>query len=265
MKGINILEGIAELIVKAVMLFIYVPKTLYKIIKDPQWVPNYIADQTAEEEPYKDYVAPVFLYIFSGLAPYTLVPKETLLELADKNDGTITDMLMDPATLTRAAIFICVPMIVAFFTELIKSTDLSRTGLEQNFYIQCYYMVPFVIMLQLRWVFDQLKSTLGEYWSYLFWPLLILTVFWLLLAEIDFLSGKLQRNWKKIIAVLLLSIILILVVTDSIGLKLVRAFKFSDKELTEIFPILILLATTIIYIVAWGKKYIDWNNKRKKN
>lgn len=266
MRGINILEGIADLIVKGVMLLIYVPKTLYKIIKDPRWVPNYIADQTADEEPYKDYVAPVFLYIFSGLAPYALVSKEILLrELADNNDGTISGMLLDSATLTRAAIFICVPMIVAFFTELVKSTNLSRTSLEQNFFVQCYYMVPFVLMLQLRWVFHQFEDSLGQYGLYLVYALLILTVFWLLFTEINFLSGKLQGNWKKIIAVLLLSTILILVVTDSIGLKLVKAFEFSDKDLTEIFPLLILLATTIIYGVAWGKKYIDWNNKRKKN
>ncbi len=266
MKGINILEGIADLLVKLLMLVIYVPKTLYKILKDPEWVQQFIPEESSKKEKSQEYVSPIFLYILTVMAPLALVPIAALTALAENEVKSFSDWLQDPETLLRAATFICIPLIIAFFSELIKSSSFSRSSLEQNFFVQCYYFAPLVLVVQLRWVFDINGYYLGEYDLHHFlFPLLIITGIWLLLVQIKFLSKKLEGNIKAIIAVFLLSTILIFVITDSIGIKISEKLSIQSEWLETGITILLLLSITSLYCVALIKKYILWKKRKTKD
>ncbi|MGB5357763.1 MAG: hypothetical protein WBN11_13825 [Eudoraea sp.] len=255
MKGINILQGIADLLVQVLMLLIYVPKTLFKILKDPEWVCQFIPAESSKKEASQEYVSPVFLYIITVLIPYALVPVEALIESAKNKEKTFSEMLQDPDTLLRAAIFISIPLIVAFFSELFKSASFSRASLEQNFLIQCYYFAPLVALVQMRYVFEYNEHSLAEN---ILIPLIIITLIWLLLVEIDFLKKKLEGNIKDTFAVLLLSIFFILILTDHIGLKLADKLECSSDWLTSGIPILIAGSITTLYCFALIKKIVIW-------
>jgi len=266
MKGINILKGIGDLLVQVLMLVIYVPKTLYKILKDPEWVPQFISEESSKKEASQEYVSPVFLYILTVLAPYALVPIEALIGSAENKNITYSEMVQDPDTLIRAATFICIPLIIAFFSELFKSTSFSRTTLEQNFFIQSYYLAPLVGVVQLRYVFEYNKYTLGEYsLDYFLIALIIITGFWLLWVQINFLIKKLEGNIKATIAVLLLSIILIFVITDHIGFKIAECFGYTSDWLASVIPIFLLLSITTLYCVVLVKKYFLWKKGKTKS
>lgn len=264
MNAVVILEGIADLIVKVLLLIIFLPKTLYKIISDPRWVPNYIREKVAKKGTYSDYVSPIFLYILTGLAPYLFVPVEVLSEFTDGNDGSITKMVQDPDTLIRAATFFCIPLLFAFSTELFRSADFSRKSIERNLLVQCYYFAPLVLVVQIRWVFEYKSYSLAGYdMELLIMPLLMLIGFWLLAVEIKYLLKELRQSKRKVALVLALSTLLIFAATDSIGIKVAERFGISGVSLERADALILLLVTTVLYIMAFAKLFLDWRKRKK--
>ena len=260
MIAINILEGIADLIVKFLMLIIYIPKTLYKILKEPSWVPQYIGTGKSNKEMSSDYVAPVFLYIFSGLAPYALVPIETLSDLADNTSGNFSEILQNPVTFIRAALFICIPLIFVVITEVVRKGKFERDGIEKDFLSQCYYFSPLVVMVQIRWVCETKAYTIGAISvEYIVLPLLILTVLWLMLVEYKFLLEKFNKNKKKVVSTVLISSLIIFVITDSIGLKIGQKIGLTSNDLEGASALLLVLFLIVLYCLALFKNF----NKKK--
>lgn len=264
MNAVVILESIADLIVKVLLLIIFLPKTLYKIIKDPKWVPRYIRDDSRAKGSFQDYVSPVFLYILTGLAPYALVPVEVLTDLTD-GGASITKMIQDPDTVIRAATFFCVPLLFAFTTELFRANKFSRKSIEHYLLIQCYYFAPLVLVVQIRWVFEYKSYTmLGYDMQQFILPLLIITGIWLFAVQINFLIKELKKSTKKIALVMLISSVLIFAATDSIGLKIGERLGFSGESLEKADALILLLVTMGLYISALVKMYLEWRKGKKK-
>lgn len=262
MNAVVILESIADLIVKVLLLIIFLPKTLYKIIKDPLWVPRYIRDESRAKGSFKDYVSPIFLYILTGLAPYALVPVEVLTDLTQSGTGNITKMIQDPNVLIRAATFFCIPLLFAFCTELFRANKFSRKSIEHYLLIQCYYFAPLVLVVQIRWIFEYKSYSLFGYDMQQFIiPLLLITGFWLAAVLFQFLYRELNRNIKKILTVMLLSSVLIFAATDSIGLKIAENLGFSGESLEKADALILLLATMALYIAALVKMFMQWRNR----
>lgn len=264
MNAVVILEGIADLIVKVLLLIIFLPKTLYKIISDPRWVPNYIREKVTKKGAYSDYVSPIFLYILTGLAPYLFVPVEVLSEFTDGNDGSITKMVQDPDTLIRAATFFCIPLLFAFSTELFRSAEFSRKAIERNLLVQCYYFSPLVLVAQIRWVFEYKSYTIAGYdMEVLIMPLLMVISLWLLVVEIMYLFKELRQRKRKVVLVLALSTLLIFAATDSVGLKIAERFGISGESLERADALILLLVTTVLYVMAFARMYLDWRRSKK--
>ncbi len=260
MIAINILEGIADLIVKFLMLVIYIPKTLYKILKEPNWVPKYIATGKSNKEMSSDYVAPVFLYIFSGLAPYALVPIETLSDLADNSGSNFSEILQNPVTFIRAAMFICIPLIFVVITELVAKGKFKRDSIEKDFLTQCYYFSPLVVMVQMRWVCDTKAYTIGTIpVKLIVLPLLVLTILWLLLVEYKFLLEKFNNKIKKVVNTVIISSLIIFIITDSIGLKIGQKIGLSSKDLEGVSALLLVVFFIALYSFALYKNFKNRN------
>lgn len=69
---IDIFESIEQFAYKVLIWIILAPKTLGKIIIEPQWAPNYITKELKEKEinRFDDYFSPVFLIILVSLLPF---------------------------------------------------------------------------------------------------------------------------------------------------------------------------------------------------
>ena len=264
MNAVVILEGIADLIVKVLLLIIFLPKTLYKIIKEPVWVPKYIRDESRAKGSFQDYVSPIFLYILTGLAPYALVPVEVLTDLTD-GGSSITKMIQDPDTVIRAATFFCIPLLFAFCTELFRANKFSRKSIEHYLLIQCYYFAPLVLVVQIRWVFEFKSYSLFGYDMQQFILLLLLiTGVWLFVVQLTFLLKELKRNTKKIILVMLISSVLIFAATDSIGLKIGKRLGISGESLEKADALILLMVTMGLYATAMVKMFLQWRKKEEK-
>jgi len=70
---IDFLDSIEKLAYKILLWIILIPKTLWRIITDPAWVPAYIKGQLADKEsPFDEHISPVFLLLVVGVVPALL-------------------------------------------------------------------------------------------------------------------------------------------------------------------------------------------------
>ena len=64
MNILNFLEGIEKLVVELLLWIIFVPKTLFKILADPEWVPGYVEKEVAKEsDRFNNYISPILLFL----------------------------------------------------------------------------------------------------------------------------------------------------------------------------------------------------------
>ena len=68
------LEGFEKLAYQILIWFIMIPKTLWKIISDPSWVPGYVQKELAPNEVarFDDYFSPIILFLFVSLVPFVV-------------------------------------------------------------------------------------------------------------------------------------------------------------------------------------------------
>lgn len=62
MNFINIIEGIERLVVNLMFWIIFIPKSIYKIVTNPKWVPGYVsAELEKDKDRFKDFMSPIVL------------------------------------------------------------------------------------------------------------------------------------------------------------------------------------------------------------
>ena len=70
---LGLLEGIEKLAFKILVWIILIPKTLWRIITDPSWVPHYVQRELKQEKsPFDEHISPVFLLLIVGVIPAIL-------------------------------------------------------------------------------------------------------------------------------------------------------------------------------------------------
>ena len=93
---IDILKGIEKLAVELLMWLIYIPKTIYKIIKDPNWVMDYVHVELTKEEKFKAYMSPVLLFLGVSVVLFVLLDSGMLTSPAyDQKSNSISDQIQD--------------------------------------------------------------------------------------------------------------------------------------------------------------------------
>ena len=201
------------------MLVIYIPKTLFKILKDPVWVPRYIAEEDKKDPAYRDFVAPLLLYICLSLVPYALVPTG-LVTIPEINK--ILEILQTSDAFMVGAIFIAIPLTFAFLTELFTVGSFSRSSVEYYLYIQFYFFAPFVLAVQMRYVLeilDPLEPLENPLMNLYVLCVLAPVIVWLVGVQFNFLIKEFSGSVIKAISVVGLGILMIFIVTNSIGIK----------------------------------------------
>ncbi len=279
MNIIDILKGIENLVVQLLLLIIYIPKTIIKIIRDPSWVPGYISEENAKTPRYLDYVSPVLLYLIIALVPYAIFPDKSTLK---PDPDSIITALQSSEGMVRGIIFMAIPMSFAFFIELFRSNTFSRVNIERLLYIQCYFFTPFIFAIQIRWLLsilysDSTNSCLAYIINFVIITVCVATLIWLVFVQWKFLKEELSSKIAKVLKVLIISLILIIFITSPItDYNLLKELVCSGvwrniyscdlgiKCFVDLQPIgiLITLIVLIIYGYAFIMRLLSWNKQR---
>lgn len=211
---IDLLKGIEKLAVELLLWFIYVPKTIYKIIKDPNWVPVYVHDELTKEDKFKGYMSPVLLFLGITVVLFVLLDSGVITSPDyDQKSISFSERIQDVVGL----LFLTIPLFFALFTEIFRNGGLKKEALMQNLYVQCYYLSPVMLSLFAYLIADQFDwESTGTYINVSQTPLYLfsLTVLWFVIVQVKYISAELR--YKKVIS---LGIVLLWVMIIGAGLS----------------------------------------------
>ena len=194
MNIINIIKGIELLAVELLLWIIYVPKTLYKIIKDPSWAPLYIKEQLSIKDKFKTYMSPVLLFLAISVVLFVLLDSGLIVTSNyDDSGGSFGQRLQGPAGL----LFLALPLLFGLVIELFRKGGIKRDNILQSLYVQCYYFSPLMLSFfayMLADQFDWENVTEDTYLAMV--PLLffLLTLLWFIIIQVNYISRELRYN-----------------------------------------------------------------------
>ena len=190
MNIINILKGIENLAIELLLWIIYIPKTLFKIIKDPYWVPDYVSDELKNDDKFTNYMSPVLLYLGNSVILFVISDM-----IGSKKE---MDFLKEVQGI-EGLIFLVLPLLLALIIELFRKGPFNRGSILRGLFIQCYYFSPLMLALFAFNISD------AFYWTTMDSPfasliplfLFLLTCLWFIIVEIRFISKDLGFNKFK--------------------------------------------------------------------
>ena len=191
MNIINILEGIEKLVVELLLWILFIPKTLFKIITDPNWVPIYIKEELDKKsERFDDYISPVLLFLTSSVVLFTIADN------IPSPDKILADLQGSKGLLVGLG-FLSLPLLFSLATEIFRPTKFTRKNMLRIFYIQCFYFSPLTLSFFAGALLfpllpeEELVITLSTF-------ILLISIFMLfLIAEVKLIARELQiGKWK---------------------------------------------------------------------
>lgn len=225
MNIVNIIEGIERLVVSLLFWIIFIPKSIFKIVSNPKWVPGYVTGELDKEsDRFKDFMSPIILYLLNSVFlvfVYIFIKRDVLkdINVISKSDvtsfwdkivagldisGDMITTLSGSYGFVAASLFLSFPLFFGLIIELFKRADLSRENLRRTTYIQCYYFSPLSFTFFLI-IFS--SSLLEEMEQNIMVITFLIFSIWFTITQIKFISNELGKKvyWSSLIYFVILS------------------------------------------------------------
>jgi hypothetical protein len=206
----NILAGLEKLVVEILLWLLFVPKTLFKVVADPGWVPSYVdAELAKDKERFDNYMSPILLFFICSVVIFVVgdivVFSDTTADGEDKLSN-VAKSLQGTTGYIAALGFLSLPLLFSLGSELFRGKPLTRTSVERALYIQCFYFSPFVLSAMAT----DLYETSPKLQDYIIWMLLPLSL-WFVVVEVRLFAQERHIGWVKAVGVLVLCLFTALV------------------------------------------------------
>jgi len=162
----NILAGLEKLVVELLLWILFIPKTLYKVVSDPEWVPGYV-DAELDREPdqesdrFDSYLSPIPLFFTCSVVLFVILAEleETASEGLKPN--VLLDSLQGNTGILAALGFLSLPLLFSLGVEMVRREVLTRQRIQRSMYIQCFYFSPLILSFLGLGLFLEMESLLG--------------------------------------------------------------------------------------------------------
>lgn len=219
MNIISILKGIENLAIELLLWVIYIPKTIFKIIKDPYWVSGYVDAELKKKDKFINYMSPVLMYLGTTVI---------LFVISDMIGSTKEKDFLNEVQGLEGLLFLILPLLLALIVELFRKSSFNRLAILRGLYIQCYYFSPLMLALFAFNISD------AFYWSTLDSPfaslmplfLFLLTFLWFIIVEVKYISNDLGFTKFKGFGVFFIWFLLLFI-------SLVYYFVITDTDVNE--------------------------------
>jgi len=142
MNILDILEGIEKLLVELLLWIILIPKTLFKIITDPNWVSGYVEEELAKtSERFDNYISPILLFLTSSVVFFIIADQDI------PNAKKALEALQGSKGILAALGFLSLPLLFSLATESFRQAGFTRKGIQRILYIQCFYFSPLTLSI----------------------------------------------------------------------------------------------------------------------
>lgn len=197
------LTSLENLVVEIALWIVLVPKTLWRVFKEPRALTAMTTEAQVAAESAGEYVSPVLLWLLSGVLP--AVPS---IATGFGGPEWIAHPLMaglgvEPKIASVATLLLMGPLAFASAQTLIARKVFSRQSLRTPFAVQCGCFAPFLFLYSIA-LQAKILAVVTRY-DWILEPLSIvlfaMSVLWFLRAEVLILRAGLPGRWRPILAV----------------------------------------------------------------
>jgi hypothetical protein len=222
-----ILTTLENLVVEVALWVLLVPKTLWRVVKEPTALPTLTSEADAATQSSGEYVSPILLWLLVGVLP--LVPL-----VATKSGGPewiahplMASLGVEPKIASVATLLLMGPLAIAAAQTLMARKVFSRQSLRTPFAVQCGCFAPLLFLYALA-LHARVLAVVTPY-DWILEPLsialLICGALWFLVAELLLLRTELYGAWRAV-SVLLFGLLLwfVLVLASKFALLILGVF-----------------------------------------
>lgn len=258
MNYIGIFESLEKIITGILFWFIFIPKTIYKIIVNPRWVYQYIEEQSKKSsDRYINHISPIILFILSSVLLFVFYEYLILTYFKDTagyaafNFGydtskDVTANINSHKGLMAGIAFLSIPLFFSLVLGLLSKVAITRETLYRLFSVNCYYLTPvsityFIVLIGTQ--FDPEDLYLPH-----FSIALIGSLLWFAFAQTNFIKKELNvKAWKAFVLFLVLFVVvmsgiilLALIVSGEIAVDGAMIFR-TAADFVIVFLVFIIL------------------------
>jgi len=139
MNFLDILKSIEQAVYEIMLWVIMIPKTIFKIIRYPSKVPDYIQAELEKDEKkqFADNMSPVILWLLLVIIPAYMLIRHFFTNLPQYITSKPENYLFYITTICIS--FLLTPALVI---HLFDKKRIDRDSFKNSFYIQCYLQSP---------------------------------------------------------------------------------------------------------------------------
>lgn len=150
MDFLKILRSLEEFLYEAMTWFVFVPRTLWWIVRHPRRTCVYVAKELgqASDRSFDDAISPPLLLMFCVLIAHGI---QLGLHTANPDEtGLLSHAIFDSEQnllMYRSAAFAVWPLVAAVHLLHRQRKQIARETLRLPFFTQCYLTAPFAVVL----------------------------------------------------------------------------------------------------------------------
>ena len=150
MNFLKIIQTLESLLLEFILLLLFLPKTLFRVLRDPAWIPRYLEQefQREEHDRFNDYSSPMAMFLFLGAIPvfifYAYSSGETIsipfMQGSNKYQLTMSEYFVFTSLLMLIG-----PLYMSLFNLFIKQLPFNKIELRRIILMQAYvWTVPYL-------------------------------------------------------------------------------------------------------------------------
>ena len=194
--------SLSDLLHKLASYFLLFPKTFYKVISSPHWIPGYVEAELDKKQAdrFDSHVSPAFFWLIIGVFSYFISLEILVQGFSDDALVKAFDTLDTFAIITGFVfLFIPVPVSFACVLHLMKYKSIETSSFKRSFFIQCYCTAPLQLFYLSAFFITETDSLLN-----LLGLILLAGFGWFIYCEISIIRKELNAGLPKIIGILIL-------------------------------------------------------------
>jgi len=225
----NALKGFEELVTDILLWIVFIPKTLFKIIADPDGASDYVKKKMDGDGKFEDYISPILLFLVTSLLLFVIYNTlESGTQRVAGAEKIVTELQGSQGVLAGLG-FLSLPLLFALAIELFGGEEgITQKAIKRAFYIQCYYFSPLTLSL---FAFILLTELLPD--DELIGPLSLLLLvpvsIWFLIVEIKTIAQELKSKTLKALKAIGVFTLLIAFILGGIILLLLLFASETDE------------------------------------
>lgn len=187
-----------EYLLKFATSIILIPKTFYKVIIQPRWVPDYVPREENEDIPTSNsFTDPITFWVIVGVLPIYFFIDFYVYGFAEPYVVTAYSKMDATFGLTIFILFLAAPLSTAFVLQWFKFKNFEKNSFKRYFLIECYYSAPMQLLSPLS-IFVSEEESYVDYLSILS----AIGMIWFIVCQIVIIRQELNAKFFGVLKVL---------------------------------------------------------------